>query len=69
MSTMEDTSTVVSAQDVLTAYIVNVLNRHSVGEPITRITNAASVRLGLLGSSYSLIVYFDVYSTETFLAS
>lgn len=56
MSAMEGTSTVLSAQDVLTAYVVTVLDRHSVGEPITRITNAASVRLRLLGRFYSLIV-------------
>ncbi|OJT14189.1 hypothetical protein TRAPUB_9300 [Trametes pubescens] len=43
MLAMEDTSAVLSAQDVLTAYIVNVLNRH-LGEPITHITNAASYR-------------------------
>ncbi|EIW60663.1 uncharacterized protein TRAVEDRAFT_120681 [Trametes versicolor FP-101664 SS1] len=44
MSVMEGTTTVLSAQDVLTAYVVNVLNRHSAGGPITRITNAASYR-------------------------
>lgn len=69
MSAMEGTSTVLSVQDVLTAYIVNVLNRHSPGEPITRVTNAASVRLGLLGRSYSLIICFNLDSTGTFPAS
>lgn len=56
MSVMEGTTTVLSAQDVLTAYVVNVLNRHSAGAPITRITNAASVCLGFLCQSCSLII-------------